>query len=225
MDPLRANGSEQNRLRSDALRLEGNRVLYEFDGKQREFVGVVDRDQNVTVTIQLDRPPSSKDEAMAVLARVFCQTPEDIASATPEFWNGYLKEIEASLQPKKPETSNAGQEPAQPHRPRAVAASGGEKVYHLGESGVTPPKPLYAPEPTFTEVARKFRHQGVAGFNVVVDRSGKISQVELASALGMGLDEVAADTIRTWRFEPAKLNQELVNVIVYIEVSFHLFDR
>jgi TonB family protein len=212
-------------LRGDELRLEGNRVLYEFDVRQREFAGIIDHDRNVTVTIQLAHRLASRDEANAVLARVFCQTPEDVAGATPEFWHGYVKEIVALLQPKKPGAPSAGEEAAHRGDPSAAAIAGGEKVYRFGEGGATSPKPRFAPEPEFTETARKFKHQGIVGFNVVVDRTGKISYVELVQALGMGLDEIAAETIRTWKFDPAKLDGEPVNMVVYVEVSFRLFSR
>jgi TonB family protein len=78
------------------------------------------------------------------------------------------------------------------------------------------------PQPEFTDAARKLKYQGVLGFNVIVDRTGRISRVQLVRALGLGLEESAAETIRTWRFDPGKRNGEPVDVAIYIEVTFHL---
>lgn len=95
----------------------------------------------------------------------------------------------------------------------------------MGEPGVTPPKILYKEEPDFTEPARKHGVQGVVALNVVVDSTGRISDVRIVHAVGMGLDENAIEAVKNWRFAPATKDGLPVPVAVYIEVDYHLGRR
>lgn len=99
----------------------------------------------------------------------------------------------------------------------------GPGIFHLGESGVSAPKPIYAPEPEFSEEARKAKYQGVVGMNVIVGPDGRIHDPRVVHSLGMGLDEEALKTVKLWKFEPGKRNGQPVSVAVYIEVDFHLY--
>lgn len=99
----------------------------------------------------------------------------------------------------------------------------GPGIFHLGESGVSAPKAIYAPEPEFSEEARKAKYQGVVGMNVVVGPDGRIHDPHVVHSLGMGLDEEALKTVKLWKFEPGKKNGQPVSVAVYIEVDFHLY--
>jgi periplasmic protein TonB len=99
----------------------------------------------------------------------------------------------------------------------------GPGVFHLGDSGVSAPKPIYAPEPEFSEEARKAKYQGVVGMNVIVGPDGRIHDPHIVHSLGMGLDEEALKTVKLWKFDPGKKNGQAVAVSVYIEVDFHLY--
>jgi len=39
----------------------------------------------------------------------------------------------------------------------------------------------------------------------------------------MGLDEAAVNAVRTWRFDPAKKDGNAVQVMINVEVNFHLY--
>jgi periplasmic protein TonB len=99
----------------------------------------------------------------------------------------------------------------------------GPGIFHLGDSGVVPPRAIYQPEPAFSEEARKAKYQGVVGLNVIVGPDGRIHDPHVAHSLGMGLDEEALKTVKLWKFEPGKRNGQPVSVAVYIEVDFHLY--
>jgi periplasmic protein TonB len=99
----------------------------------------------------------------------------------------------------------------------------GSGIFHLGDSGVSAPKPIYSPEPEFSEEARKAKYQGLVGLNVVVGPDGRIHSAQVVKSLGMGLDEKAIETVRLWKFDPAKKDGRPVAVAVYIEVDFHLY--
>ena len=83
--------------------------------------------------------------------------------------------------------------------------------------------PVYKPEPPYTEEARKAKLQGVVNLMIVVDPDGNVAFARVLKPLGMGLDESALDTVKTWRFKPARQNGSAVPVRVMVQVSFQLF--
>src|SRR5580693_3772433 len=89
--------------------------------------------------------------------------------------------------------------------------------------GVTPPRPIYSPEPEFSEEARKAKYQGTCTLMIVVDTDGRPTNLRVVSSLGMGLDEKALETVRTWRFEPGQKDGHPVKVEMAVEVDFHLY--
>lgn len=111
------------------------------------------------------------------------------------------------------------------HGPGVGPGSGGGiggGVYRIG-GGVSAPRVLYAPEPDFSEEARKAKYQGTVVLWVVVGRDGRPRDIRVQRSLGMGLDEKAVEAIRQWRFEPGRKDGIPVAVQVNIEVNFRLY--
>jgi len=98
----------------------------------------------------------------------------------------------------------------------------GGGLYHVG-GGVSPPRQIYAPEPEFSEEARKAKYQGICVVELIVGVDGRPSDIRVVSALGMGLDEKAIEAVRNWRFEPAMKDGHPVRVPIQIQVDFHLY--
>ena len=98
----------------------------------------------------------------------------------------------------------------------------GGGVYHVG-GGVSAPRPIFAPDPDYSEEARKAKYQGTVVLWVIVGPDGRPRDIRVYRSLGMGLDEKAIERIRTWRFEPARKDGIPVAVQVNIEVSFRLY--
>ena len=98
----------------------------------------------------------------------------------------------------------------------------GGGVFHVG-GGVSPPRQIYAPEPEFSEEARKAKYQGVCTLGLIVGTDGRPSNIHVLSALGMGLDEKAIEAVKNWRFEPAMKDGHPVRVEIAVEVDFHLY--
>jgi TonB family protein len=98
----------------------------------------------------------------------------------------------------------------------------GGGVFRPGR-GVTPPRPIYSPEPEFSEEARKAKYQGICTLMIVVSADGKPTNIRVVNSLGMGLDEKAIETVKTWRFEPGQKDGHAVNVEMAVEVDFHLY--
>jgi TonB family protein len=89
--------------------------------------------------------------------------------------------------------------------------------------GVSAPKPLFTPDPEYSEEARKSKYQGVVVLWLVIGPDGRPHEIQVARPLGMGLDEKAIEAVRTWRFEPAKKDGHPVAVQMNVEVSFRLY--
>ena len=94
--------------------------------------------------------------------------------------------------------------------------------YRVG-GGVAAPRVIYAPDPEFSEEARKAKYQGTVVLSVVVGADGRTRDIRVQHSLGMGLDEKAIEAIREWKFEPSRKDGVAVAVQVDIEVNFRLF--
>ncbi len=87
----------------------------------------------------------------------------------------------------------------------------------------TAPRPIYAPDPEYSEEARKIRQQGTVTLWVVVGADGRVREMRVQRSLGFGLDEKALEAVRTWRFEPARMDHQPVAVQINVEVRFRLY--
>lgn len=99
---------------------------------------------------------------------------------------------------------------------------------------VAPPPPLITapifaadyldnPAPPYPSLARRAGEQGRVVLRVLVSPSGKADEVEIRTSSGhRRLDESARDTVRRWRFIPAKRGDEPVQAWVLIPISFRL---
>lgn len=99
----------------------------------------------------------------------------------------------------------------------------GGGLFSVG-GNVSAPIPIYKPEPAYSEEARKAKYQGTVVLWIIVDAQGNVnSDVRVVKPLGLGLDEKATETVRTWKFKPAQRNGVPVAVRVIVEVTFKLF--
>jgi protein TonB len=99
-------------------------------------------------------------------------------------------------------------------------AGGG--IFRVG-GGVSAPHAIYAPDPDYSEEARRAKFQGTVMLWVVIGPDGRPRDIRVARSLGMGLDQKAIEAVKAWRFEPAMLDGRAVPVEVNIEVTFHLY--
>jgi len=98
----------------------------------------------------------------------------------------------------------------------------GGGVFRVG-GGVSAPKEIYAPEPEYSEEARKVKHMGTVVLQLVVGSDGNPRDIRVVRTLGLGLDEKAIEAVRRWRFEPAKKDGKPVAALVSVEVDFRLY--
>jgi len=97
----------------------------------------------------------------------------------------------------------------------------GGGVYRVG-SGVSAPRALYAPDPDYSEEARKAKYQGTVVLWVIVGPDGRPHDIRVQRSLVMGLDEKAIAAVQNWKFEPARKDGLPVAVQINVEVNFRL---
>ena len=79
------------------------------------------------------------------------------------------------------------------------------------------------PPPPYPSLARRAGEQGRVVLRVLVNPGGSADEVEIRTSSGhRRLDESARDTVRRWRFVPAKRGDEPVSAWVLIPISFRL---
>lgn len=98
----------------------------------------------------------------------------------------------------------------------------GGGLYHPG-GGVSNPVLLYAPDPEFSDEARRAKYQGVCVVGLIVDAQGNPQRVRIVRPLGMGLDEKALEAVRQYKFKPAIFQGHAVPVEINIEVNFRIY--
>lgn len=87
---------------------------------------------------------------------------------------------------------------------------------------VRPPIAIDKAEPSYTPEAKERRIEGAVLLRTIIDRAGKVSDVEILEGLPSGLSEAALETVRTWTFEPATLDGEPVEVYYDLTIHFRL---
>jgi protein TonB len=105
------------------------------------------------------------------------------------------------------------------------AGSGGGTgggVRRIG-GGVSAPRVLFAPEPEFSEEARKAKVAGNVLVYLQVDPNGKPTHVRVLRGIGMGLDEKAVEAVSQYKFKPAMEDGKPVTVEMQVEVNFQIF--
>lgn len=111
------------------------------------------------------------------------------------------------------------------HGPGVGAGSGGGiggGVYKVG-GGISAPTAISAPDPNYTEEARKAKTQGTCELWLIVDSSGHPRDIRVIRGLGFGLDAKAVEAVRQWRFQPALKDGRPVDVQISVQVDFHLY--
>lgn len=104
-----------------------------------------------------------------------------------------------------------------------AAASAGP----AGSAGVTSPvfnaDYLENPSPAYPPLSRRMREQGRVMLRVLVNPSGTADDVQIRTSSGVArLDEAAQETVRRWKFVPARRGSEAVSAWVLIPISFKL---
>jgi TonB family protein len=88
--------------------------------------------------------------------------------------------------------------------------------------GVSAPRAIYAPDPEYSEEARRDGIEGTCLLSLIVGPDGRPRDIRVQKVIGHGLDEKAIEAVRQWKFEPALLGGKPVAVQVIVEGWFRL---
>ena len=113
---------------------------------------------------------------------------------------------------------------ASPGHPNPTLLQEHTRAANLPRGGdVSAPQLIFAPNPEFSEEAKREKYQGVCVISTIVDAEGNPQRVQVVQQLGKGLDQKAVEAVQQYKFEPAMRNGEPVAVEVNIEVNFWLY--
>jgi len=207
------------KVEANRLVVEGRRIGMKFSDHAKTLVPAK-LDDKVKLEISLNQPLDSVEQARTILSHVFAFSKEDFLASVPELWRQYLVH---NLESYPDDGHQLVFKPYLPRKPQDKKSEPpSSDVYYVG-NGVTAPKATYQPDPSYSLEAREQKLDAVLTLNVIVDKTGAVRNIRVAKPAGLGLDEQAAYTVRTWRFEPATRNGEPVNVEVAVEFSFNLW--
>jgi protein TonB len=75
--------------------------------------------------------------------------------------------------------------------------------------------PIYPPD------ARRLQIQGIVVLNVLVDETGKVTEAKIVSG-PVFLQQAAMDSVRKWKYQPARLDGQPIAIHINVGVNFSL---
>ena len=103
-----------------------------------------------------------------------------------------------------------------PPPPKPVPNMPQMRVSHMMEGNL-----VHRVDPGYPPLARQARIQGSVVLRAVIDREGKITNLQLISGHPL-LVQAAIDAVRQWRYRPYILNEQPIEVETQITVNFVL---
>jgi TonB family protein len=199
------------KVKHDEIIIEGKRVKLAFSVERRDFTSVA-TDRDIRIRIQRN----GLAEISPVFSKIFLTKDETLADFAPDYWYNCLHGDIVKRKCVLP-----GHDPLKPtFDPDKVPSS--PPALRVG-GGVKPPHAIFDPDPQYEALASQAKLQGKMVLWVVIGPDGLPQRIRIVEPLGMGLDDRAAETVKTWKFDPATKDGKPVSVQVYIEVNFRLY--
>lgn len=172
----------------------------------------------------------SADQLNAVMSKIFLAQRDDFAALVPDYWQPCVRAAMLGqdqscrfapefLSIPGMQSSNQGGSSSIAES-EAISLTG--PVFHVGH-GVKPPRQIFAPEPSFSELARQANYQGIVTLGLIVDEQGLPGNIRITAPLGYGLDEQSVQAVQSWKFTPAEKDGRPVRVEIEVVADFHLY--
>jgi protein TonB len=101
----------------------------------------------------------------------------------------------------------------------------GDPIYQESHPDITPPvQRATRAFPRYPELARKAGVQGTVILLIVIDRDGRVGEIEVLRAPDprFGFDLAAVEAVKQWRYRPALLGGRPVAVQASVTIEFTL---
>jgi len=113
---------------------------------------------------------------------------------------------------------------------RLYCLPGGDRAYKVGR-GIRMPHVRHAPDPEYSEDARRARLEGTSKLIAIVNPGGSTSAISIMRPLGQNLpqdlarvafelDQSAVEAVAKWKFDPPVFGGMPVPIVIMIEVNF-----
>jgi protein TonB len=93
-------------------------------------------------------------------------------------------------------------------------------VYPGGD--VKPPQLIGRVEPSYPELERKLRREGIVILEAIITTDGTVDEIRILKSADVGLDEAARLAVMQWRYRPATLNGRAMRVYLTVTITFRL---
>lgn len=209
----------------------------QFELRPLENRSLLGKEKTALVEIRAD--PSMHNPAPeqidSMVSRIFLTQQDSLADLVPDYWNPCVRggltgndkicvfspemvSVPGVISAGVTSTNERG--PTDPQTGMETGQASG--VFRVG-AGVSPPQPIYQPEPAFSEHARQAKFEGIVVLMLVLNQQGAPTNIHVSRPLGYGLDEMAVKAVERWRFTPAKKDGQPVPVQIAVEVNFRLY--
>lgn len=95
-----------------------------------------------------------------------------------------------------------------------------QKPVRVG-GNIRPPRLIRRAEPEYPTLAKQARIQGDVRIDAIIDTSGRVVEMKVLSGHPL-LVQSALDAVRQWVYEPTRLNEQPVAVVLEVTVYFRL---
>ena len=218
---------ERVKARAADFELSGSRIAVVYDErKDRVNFSTLD-----ALDIKVDLPAAAITESKLdeLTNEIFVDLKKE-PDKVPDYWRDLVSENVASEIGKDGKKTYRLKDiplcdPAPPSDAVQIMTrtSQGIPIYS-GTGRVKPAIEKKTPDPSFSDLARRFKYQGTTVMSVTISEEGNVEHISMLRPLGLGLDERAVDAVKTWTFIPAKLDDKPVKVMANIEVTFRLYN-
>lgn len=86
----------------------------------------------------------------------------------------------------------------------------------------TPPKRIKGAPATYPEAAARDGAQGTVLLECLISRSGAVEACRVSHSVHPAVDRAAANAIRRWRYEPARVMEEPRSIVALFMMIFRL---
>jgi len=175
-------------------------------------------------------PPEEEAEVIEQAKEEKPPEPERIEKEqTPPPPRPRVQVSQVQIKPERPRPVLSKPQPSKPVKTAAMAATAPQAskpqktVVKTGFIKPVYPAYLNNPAPRYPRNAKRRRLEGVVELKVTVDIQGQVTALSLFKSCGhKSLDQAALNTVRHWRFLPAKHNGKKIVSDVIVPIRFRL---